>query len=170
MATQTRGWQGGRNVTGEGASMGTGVLLACLALTLVNVGMIWFLQLNHYPLYRLVGEEAFRAYMAGHNARLLVPVILPGGLAVLLSFLLAWVRPPGVPAWSVWLVIASGAAILLSTALIQGPAHAALARDGYSAALIQRVVATNWIRTAGWTLNAALLLWMASLLMDARQG
>ncbi len=33
---------------------------------------------------------------------------------------------------------------------------------GYSAAVIGRLVATNWVRTAAWTLRAGLVLWWAS--------
>lgn len=36
------------------------ILLICLFFTLYGVGMIWVLQLNHYPLYARVGREGFK--------------------------------------------------------------------------------------------------------------
>lgn len=149
-------------------SIGDFPLLACLALTLFNAGWVWFLQLNHYPLYAAVGREAHPGYMAGHNARLLWPVIVPGALAFIFSLWLAVEHPLGVPGWAVWLIFAINIMILASTALLQGPAHLRLEREGFSEALIEKIVATNWARTLGWTFNAAMLLWMTASLLGAR--
>jgi hypothetical protein len=142
------------------------VLLICLFFSLYGVGMIWFLQLNHYPLYASVGPDAFREYVVAHNRRLLLPVILPSLLAFLSSVALALCHATEIPDWSVWLVIAMNAVIAVSTVLVQGPAHAVLARGGYSASIVRKVLATNWLRTAAWTANGALLTWMTALTMN----
>jgi hypothetical protein len=49
----------------------------------------------------------------------------------------------------------------LSTAFVQVPLHAALpsAAGDERAALIARLVASNWLRTAAWTLRGVLLVW-----------
>lgn len=137
---------------------GDRVLLGALAATLVNVGMIWFLQLNHYPLYETVGRDFFQAYIAAHDHRLLLPVVLPGAAAAVLTIALTAVRPAGVTRRCAWFLCAVIAVIFASTILIQGPAHLALERDGYSAPIIARIVTSNWIRTIGWTVNAMVLL------------
>lgn len=147
-------------------TLSEGILLISLCSSLYGVGMIWFLQLNHYPLYASVGRDAFREYITAHNQRLLLPVILPSLLAFASSIALVFRHPDVVPDWSVWLVVASNAVTALSTALMQGPAHSALARHGYSAPIIRKVLATNWLRTAAWTANGALLICMTALTMN----
>lgn len=57
------------------------VLLVCLFFTVYSVGMIWTLQLNHYPLYARVGRNDFKDYIAAHNKLLFLPIILPGSIA-----------------------------------------------------------------------------------------
>jgi hypothetical protein len=142
------------------------ILLICLFFSLYSVGMIWFLQLNHYPLYANVGRDVFKEYISIHNQRLLFPVILPSLLAFASSIALALRHPAEIPDWSVWLVIALNAVTAVSTALVQGPAHSVLARDGYSAPIVRKVLSTNWLRTAAWTANGALLTWMTALTMN----
>jgi hypothetical protein len=143
-------------------------LLVCLFFTLYSTGAIWVLQLNHYPLYAKVGQQEFRDYMTAHNERILLPIVLPSIAAFISSLLLLWQRPVEIPSWSVWLVNAANAATLLSTIFVQGKAHQALADDGYSEILIQRIITTNWIRTAAWTINGLLLLWMTATVIEAK--
>jgi hypothetical protein len=143
-------------------------LLLCLFSTLYNVGVIWVLQLNHYPLYAKVGQGEFQDYMTAHNQRILLPIVLPSIIAFASSLLLLWRRPLGTPSWSVLAVIFFNVVILLSTVLVQGKAHSALARNGYSESLIQRIIATNWIRTVAWTINGLLLIWMTAMAIDAK--
>ena len=49
------------------------------------------------------------------------------------------------------------AVIWLSTAFLSVPRHEAL-RHGFDASAHGALVATNWIRTAAWTVRSALLL------------
>jgi hypothetical protein len=52
------------------------------------------------------------------------------------------------------------AAIWLSTFFVQVPLHGRLARDGHSAAVVDSLVRSNWIRTIAWTARAILAAWM----------
>ena len=142
------------------------ILLVCLFFTLYNVGMIWTLQLNHYPLYARVGRGDFREYIAAHNKLLLLPIVLPGLIAFASSLLLIWWLPAEIPDWSVWLPISLNVAIVASTVLVQGPAHNALARDGYSESVVRKIITTNWARTVAWTANGLVLLWMTALVAN----
>ncbi len=45
------------------------ILLAQVFSTLFMVGLIWFVQIVHYPLYANVGREQFPEYEALHNRR-----------------------------------------------------------------------------------------------------
>ncbi len=49
--------------------------------------------------------------------------------------------------------------IWLSTFFVQVPCHRALER-GFDARVHRRLVSSNWIRTAGWSLRAAVALWL----------
>jgi len=53
-----------------------------------------------------------------------------------------------------------------STALVQAPIHARLTQ-GFDAGLHDRLVATNWVRTAAWTLRAGLVLWMLAAILPS---
>ena len=52
------------------------MLLAHLAATLYMVGVIWFVQMVHYPLSTRVGTEGFAAYSESYS-RLTIYVVGP---------------------------------------------------------------------------------------------
>ena len=134
-------------------------LLAQAAATLPLVGLIWTVQVVHYPLFAGVGADGFAAYERSHAARITV-VVAPLMLAE--AAVCAWlaVSPPaGVPAW--WCYAGAGltAAVWLSTYALSVPLHGKLA-GGWDAAAHAKLVATNWPRTILWTLRGALCLAM----------
>ena len=139
------------------------VFLVTLAFTLYMTGMIWSMQVFEYPLFARVGRQEFPAYHAAHNRRLPVFVILPSLLALASAVVLFWIRPAGVPLWSVALVVALDLAVLVSTVAWQAPLHARLDRDGFSAESIRTLVRSNWIRTVLWTINALFLLGLTAM-------
>ncbi len=135
------------------------LLIAQVAATLVMVGIIWFVQIVHYPLFERVGKGSFPAYAGGHTYRtgLVVgpPMLLELATAVTLLFL----RPQGVSASLAWIGLALLAVIWLSTAILQMPRHRALA-PGFDPAPHRSLVLSNWLRTAAWTARGVLVLWM----------
>lgn len=141
--------------------------LVTLAFTLYMTGMIWSMQVFEYPLFALVGRSEFPSYHAAHNRSLPFFVILPSVLALGSAVVLFWIRPAGIPLWSVALVVALDLAILVSTAVWQAPLHARLDREGFSAKVISILVQSNWIRTILWTINALLLLSMTATALFA---
>lgn len=136
-----------------------------LVVTWALVGLIWTVQLVHYPLLAFVGREGFVAYAARHS-RVITPLVGPLMLLELGSAVwLALRPPPGVP-WAVW---GAGLALTLviwaSTAFVQVPLHRAFA-SGFSADTVSRLVRTNWIRTLAWSARGLLVGWAALLLMS----
>ena len=98
-------------------------LLLNFASTWAMVGLIWLIQIVHYPLFVKVGEQQFKEYSEDHQ-RLITYVVLPLMFVELGTAVLLWFsRPDGVSdAW----VIAGLALVLLiwgSTFLIQVPQH-----------------------------------------------
>lgn len=134
-------------------------LLLQAGVTLPLVGLIWTVQVVHYPLFAGVGGEGFAAYERNHANRITF-VVAPLMLAELVvSGWLAWRVPAGVPTW--WCYVGAGltAAIWASTYFLSVPLHARLAA-GFDAAAHARLVATNWPRTVLWTLRGLLALAM----------
>lgn len=135
------------------------VLLAHASATWAMTGLIWFVQVVHYPLFARVGDSGFAAYEAAHQTRTTWVV---GPLMIVEAATAVWLalaRPPGVAPWAVWAGLLLLGLVWASTALLQVPQHAVLAR-GFRADAYAVLVGTNWIRTAAWTLRAALVVWM----------
>jgi hypothetical protein len=121
------------------------------------IGIIWFVQVVHYPLMALVGRDGYPAYQAAHARRTTVvvmpPMLLEMGTAVWLAL-----RPsPLFPASTAWTGLVLLAVIWASTFFLQVPQHGRL-ESGFDAAAHRRLVAGNWVRTVGWTLRGILVL------------
>ena len=135
------------------------VLLLHSAATWAMVGVIWFVQLVHYPLFAAVGESQFVRYEGHHTRRTtwVVGVLMPveAATAAWLVFELPDDVSQGLAATGLALL----ALLWLSTALWQAPMHGRLSA-GYNGALQRRLVRTNWVRTVGWTARGMVTLAM----------
>lgn len=119
-------------------------------------GLIWFVQVVHYPLFRFGDRQRFREFAASHQARTTVvvaPLMLVEAATALL-LLSPLVDAPLAPALVGAVLLAI---IWLSTALLQVPMHRRLL-DGYSAHVARRLVGSNWVRTLAWTARAYIAL------------
>ncbi len=124
-------------------------------------GVIWFVQVVHYPLMARVGSSGFASYEALHSRLTTRVVILPMLLEVGTTLYMLW-RPPGRVGVSwLWIGLMLLAVIWLSTFLLQVPAHRKLAR-GFDAEAHERLVRTNWIRTLAWTARIVVALLLVS--------
>jgi hypothetical protein len=132
------------------------VYLVSLAACLYMTGLIWFVQVVHYPLFARVGEEAFVAYENAHT-RLTTWVVVGPMIAELFTAALLLVHRPAWfnLSWAVAGVVLVGV-VWLSTFALQVPMHAILER-GFDAEAQRRLVVTNWVRTGAWSLRAFLL-------------
>ena len=133
------------------------LLLAHAAATLFMVGVIWFVQVVHYPLFAHVGTPDFSAYSVRHSrlTGLVVgpSMLLEAGTAVAL---VVW-TPPEVSTYLVWTGLLLVAGIWLSTALLQAPRHTTLG-GGFDPAAHRFLVTSNWLRTVLWSLRAIVVL------------
>lgn len=141
------------------------VLLAHVAATLYMTGVIWLVQVVHYPLFSRVGEDKFTAYESAHTALItfvvMPPMLIEAGTALL--FIL--IRPAGIPAWQAWVGLILVGIIWGSTFLLQVPQHTTLG-GGFDAQAHNFLVASNWVRTVAWSLRSLLVLWMVGLLIS----
>ncbi len=141
------------------------LVLANLASTLFMTGLIWLIQLVHYPLFAQVGRDEFVNYEDMHR-RMITPVVGPVMLLELVTTMgLLVKRPETMPAWAAWTGLGLAALIWLSTALLQVPEHGVLS-NGFNTAAHQRLVSTNWLRTVAWSLRSLLMLWCVSRSYD----
>lgn len=127
-----------------------------LLATGLMTGVIWFVQIVHYPLFAYVSKADFARYHTIHSDRTTRVVALPMLLELVLSGLLLVVRPFGMSAIIAWLGFALAVAAWGSTFFIAVPLHSQLG-GGHDTAIIARLVATNWLRTVIWTAHLALL-------------
>jgi uncharacterized membrane protein len=143
---------------------GSAAFVASLVSSWFMAGLIWIVQVVHYPLFGRVGREGFATYEAAH-ARLITPIVGPAMLVELVSSIaLLAARPRGMPAWAAWAGVALVGVAWASTAFVQVPLHGTLAR-GFDEDAHARLVATNWVRTAAWSGHAALMAWCLALVL-----
>ena len=128
-----------------------------LAATLYLTGLIWTIQLVHYPLMDRVAPELFVEFHHQHGARISIVVIVPMVIELATAALLAVRPPPGVLPAVPLAGLALVAVIWTSTFAIQVPCHQRLSR-GFDAAVHRRLVRSNWLRTVAWTLRAVVMI------------
>ncbi len=133
-----------------------------LLATWYMVGLIWMVQVVHYNLFDRVGREQFERYEADHG-RLITPIVAVPMLVELVTacLLLTAMAPASFPRWAAWAGVAMVVGIWLSTALLQVPLHHRLS-SGFDQNAYQRLVTSNWIRTALWTARGVLLGYFAT--------
>lgn len=138
---------------------GVALLSIHLTATAAMFGLIWFVQVVHYPLFDSVGAEGFIAYETAHRRRTSFVV---GPLMAVESLTAVWlvVDPPH----GVGLALpVAGLALLgvihASTVCLQVPRHAEL-NAGHDDATVRRLVRSNWVRTVGWSARCAVAVAM----------
>ena len=100
------------------------VLLVHLAATLVMVGVIWFVQIVHYPLFCGVGSGSFALYYSDAHSRLTTYVVGPPMLIEAATTLLLVFRcPEDLPLAAALVGLALVGVVWLSIALLQVPHH-----------------------------------------------
>ena len=136
------------------------VLMAQAIASGAMCGVIWFVQVVHYPLFARADGPASAGYALENQRRtgsVVIPFMLVEGLT---AAWIAWRPPVGVPRAVAIAGVALVVALWLSTALVQMPLHGRLAAEGHAPAVVARLVRSNWLRTALWTTRAALSVWM----------
>jgi hypothetical protein len=136
------------------------VVWAHLAATLYLAGLIWTIQIVHYPLMDRVAPGDFSGFHRRHTSRISLIVVGPMVVELVCSVLLVVAAPAGVAAWMTVTGLVLALAVWVSTFALQVPCHNALAR-GFDAATHRRLVRSNWLRTAAWTIRAGLAIAIA---------
>ena len=120
-----------------------------LISTLLLTGLIWTIQLVHYPSFKYVSEEKFSVFMEFHMKNItylvgplmLIEIIVSANLFSLAIDKLIIIN----------LLIVT--LIWLSTLFLSIPCHNKL-KDGYQLQTIKKLTLTNWPRTILWSLKS----------------
>jgi hypothetical protein len=130
--------------------------------TIMMAGLIWFVQIVHYPLMRRVDRSSFVAYEASHTSRtgfVVGPLML---IEAVTALWLAIAPPPGVAPGVGFVGLGLVAVLWASTAFVQVPGHRRLA-TGFDMVTWRRLVLSNWVRTVAWSARAVLAVLMLIL-------
>ena len=136
------------------------ILMAHAGATWFMVGLIWFVQIVHYPLMGSVSADAFPAFQKAHQRRttwIVGPAML---IEASSAFMLLWSPTnelSGTPLH--WIGLGLLALIWASTFAVQVPLHARLVL-GFDRLVWQRLVATNWLRTCAWSARGIIVLFL----------
>jgi len=140
------------------------VFLGQVGATMAMLGIVWFAQIVHYPLFTQVDPGSFVKYQNFNLFRTVFIVVPLQMIEMGTALLLVWKTPAGLLPLQVWSNLILIFLIWCSTAFLQVPRHYRLTR-GFDAQGINFLVRSNWIRTIGWSLRSVIVLWMIQSLI-----
>jgi hypothetical protein len=124
--------------------------------TFFMTGLIWYVQLVHYPSFHFVNKDMFSEFHAHHSLKTGLIVMPVMSLELATSGALAW--NDGwitLNALGFYIVIM----IWVCTLFFSVPKHNAL-KHGKVDSLISGLVNTNWFRTVLWSVKSGLSFWI----------
>ena len=120
--------------------------------------LIWLVQIIIYPGFHRILPEDFVDYHRWYATRISI-IVMPLMMVEIIA-VAGWLWS-GLETLPAAIAAAAVAMVWLSTLTLQVPIHRRL-QHGKDAALIRRLVATNWIRTVAWSIKA-LVVTLAAL-------
>ena len=131
------------------------VLFVHLIFTSVMTGVIWVIQIVHYPSFHFIEKELYTAFQKFHMNKIsiiVIPIMLAELITGMMLFLDKSSKSPFLIVSFVILVL-----IWLITGVFFSKAHNEL-MTGYQELVVNQLVVMNWIRTILWTLRLLLLI------------
>jgi hypothetical protein len=136
------------------------ILLIALASTWAMTGLIWTIQIVHYPIFDTiehgVDNQLWLRFAQRHTSTIsyvVGPFMVAEGVT---GIWIAASPPAGISRALPLVALALMGVAYGVTALVSAPLHGRLA-PRFDSALHTRLVRTNWARTAAWTLRAIVL-------------
>ena len=129
------------------------------AATWYMAGIIWLIQLVHYPMFRFMDRATFQSSHAFHSTAIGFVVIPAMLLELGLATTIIYQRGAGD-----WPALAGFLLVLILwglTFFVMVPLHGRLASGGFQPDVINALVQWNWLRTIAWTTRAIIaILWL----------
>jgi hypothetical protein len=156
------GPSGTNRLTELGAGKLTPVIFVLnAASTWYMTGLIWFVQVVHYPLFVFASRENFSAFANKHCDLTGCVVVAPMIIELISSLALAFYWN-GSHRFLVWVNFALVCIIWLCTALLSVPCHSRFCSTGFSASTLSFLIGSNWISTILWTVRSIILAFILS--------
>ena len=133
------------------------VILLNLITAWALAGLIWTIQLVHYPSFHLIDPARFEEFCSFHQRRITY-IVAPLMLTELWVSVLLILRGLDFYTLSNFLIVGL---LWICTVFLSMPLHKKL-DSGFSIEVIHQLVATNWPRTFLWTVRgvlAVLIIW-----------
>ena len=128
-------------------------LLANTVATCVMVGVIWFVQVVHYPLLSKYGAAQSTQVAREHQRQTVWVVGVPIAVEGVSTLFLLADRPDGVVIYLPWVGAILLAVALGSTVWLSVPLHSRMA-SAHDHTVARKLVRTNWPRTIAWSARA----------------
>ena len=130
------------------------MLIIHLIATSVMVGVIWIIQLVHYPSFHFIELKQYTTFQRFHMSRISY-VVIPAMLTELFTIILIVISMDQIDT----LVLASAILLIfiwLITAVFFSGVHQKLTL-GYDQTVVDKLIKLNWGRTLLWTLRLLLI-------------
>ncbi len=124
-------------------------MFVCFFLT----GLIWVIQIVHYPSFSWVDRQRFTDFSAFHQ-RSITYIVLPTMILELTTGAMLLVHVPSSSTFISGMLLI--AIIWLSTFFMSIPLHSKLSQ-GFCQESFNRLVITNWPRTIAWSARSLIL-------------
>mgnify|MGYP005991720935 CR=1 FL=1 len=144
------------------------VVTAHAAATLIMVGLIWTVQVVHYPLFENVGADAYPVYQSRHIDRIGALLVMPWALEGLSIVALVVIIQDRTMRALAFIGAALMGAILVVTVIWAAPVHGELL-DGFDPERHNTLMVSNFARTLLWTARGAIALCLVWLMSDPQR-
>lgn len=139
------------------------ILIVHLSSCAFMTGLIWVIQLVHYPSFHFVEKKDFVAFEAFHSQRITWIVLPVMSLELFTAVGLFWMSLQTPNFGLTALTLGSVGALWVYTLMVSAPLHGRLLREDYSKKIVETLVNTNWVRTLLWTARLVVVsYWVAT--------
>ena len=125
--------------------------------TSIMVGVIWIMQLVHYPSFNFINIEDYKSFQEFHMKRISVIVIPAMTIELISGILIFWIYQTNNIFFNVSLFCLFF--IWFLTAILFSKMHQKVTL-GDQISIITKLVNLNWLRTISWTFRLGLVLFV----------
>lgn len=131
------------------------------AATWYMVGVIWLIQLVHYPMFQFLDRSRFKSSHTFHTTVISFVVIPAMLLELVLSAVVLWKHGPlNAPALVGFGLVAI---IWITTFFVLVPLHERLQNEGFQPQVHMSLCRSNWLRTLAWSARGVIVaIWLSA--------
>ena len=143
-----------------------GIFLTYLLLTFYCFGAAMINEFVEYYSWadagRFMSAPDFAAWLTA-SSKIRIPfLVLPMIMNTILAFMLIRYLSVTAPKWILWIILTCHIVAWASTFTFQLPLELQLSSKGYSTAIMERILLTDWIRKAAFFVEIPAVIYLAS--------